>query len=103
MAQFVDLVSIQVQSGDGGNGMVAWRQEKYEDMGGPYGGNGGKGGSVYLEATSDLNTLIDFRFKKEFKAQPGERGGSKNQHGKSGKDLIIKVPVGTLVRDVSTG
>lgn len=103
MSQFVDLVSIRVQSGDGGNGMVAWRREKYEDMGGPFGGNGGKGGSVYIEATRDLNTLLDFRFKKEFKAEPGERGGSKNQHGKGGKDLIIKVPVGTLIRDLETG
>lgn len=103
MSQFVDLVQIQVQSGDGGNGMVAWRREKYVDMGGPAGGNGGRGGSVYLEATRDVNTLLDFRYKKEFKAQPGERGGPKKQHGKHGQDLIIKVPLGTLVRDLDTG
>lgn len=71
-------------------------------MGGPAGGNGGKGGSVYLEATRDLNTLLDFRYKKEFQAQNGERGGPKKQHGKAAPDLIIKVPVGTLVRDLDT-
>lgn len=103
MSQFVDLVSIRVESGDGGNGMVAWRREKYEPMGGPAGGNGGKGGSVYLEATRDLNTLLDFRFKKEFKAQPGEKGGPKKQQGKTAPDLTIKVPLGTLVRDLETG
>lgn len=103
MSQFVDLVSINVQSGDGGNGIVAWRREKYVDMGGPAGGNGGKGGDVIIVATRDLNTLVDFRFKKEFKAQPGERGGPKNMHGKRGEDLILKVPVGTLIRDTETG
>jgi GTP-binding protein len=103
MSQFVDLVTITVQSGDGGNGIVAWRREKYVDMGGPAGGTGGKGGDVIVEATRDLNTLVDFRFKKEFKAQPGERGGPKNQQGKRGEDLILKVPVGTLIRDTETG
>src|SRR6185437_7083650 len=86
----------------GGNGIVAWRREKYVDMGGPFGGTGGRGGSVYLKATHDLSTLLDFRYKKEFKAQPGERGGPKKQNGKAGQDLIIKVPVGTLVRDADT-
>jgi GTP-binding protein len=103
MSQFVDLISINIQSGDGGNGIVAWRREKYVDMGGPAGGNGGKGGDVIVEATSDLNTLIDFRFKKEFKAQPGERGGPKNRQGKRGEDLVLKVPVGTLIREKDTG
>lgn len=103
MSQFVDLVRINILSGDGGNGMVAWRREKYEPLGGPAGGNGGVGGSVILEASPDLNTLLDFRYKKEFKAAPGEKGGSKNRSGRQGEDLIIKVPVGTLVRDVETG
>lgn len=103
MSQFVDLVSITVQSGDGGNGIVAWRREKYVDMGGPAGGNGGKGGDVVIQATRDLNTLLDFRYKKEFKAQPGERGGPKNQHGKRGEDLLLKVPIGTLIRDKDSG
>jgi GTPase len=103
MSQFVDLVTIRVQSGDGGNGIVAWRREKYVDMGGPAGGNGGKGGDVIVEATRDLNTLLDFRYKKEFSAQNGERGGPKKQQGKMGQDLILKVPVGTLIRDTETG
>jgi GTP-binding protein len=103
MPQFVDLVRVTVQSGDGGNGIVAWRREKYEPMGGPAGGNGGRGGSVYLQATRDMNTLLDFHYKKEFKAQPGERGGPKKQNGRQGQDLIIKVPLGTLVRDAETG
>jgi GTP-binding protein len=103
VSQFVDLVTINIQSGDGGNGIVAWRREKYVDMGGPAGGNGGKGGDVIVEATRDLNTLIDFRFKKELKAQPGERGGPKNRQGKRGEDLVLRVPVGTLIRDNETG
>ena len=101
MSQFVDLVQIHVQSGDGGNGMVAWRREKYVDMGGPAGGNGGRGGSVYLEATRDLMTLLDFRYKKEFVAEPGQKGGPKKMNGRQASDLIIKVPIGTLVRDAN--
>jgi GTPase len=103
MSQFVDLVRVRVHSGDGGNGIVAWRREKYEPMGGPFGGTGGNGGNVILLASRDLNTLLDFHYKKEFKAQPGERGGPKKQAGKRGQDLIIKVPQGTLVRDSETG
>lgn len=103
MAQFVDAVKIQVQSGAGGNGMVAWRREKYEPHGGPAGGDGGKGGSVYLEATEDLSTLLDFKYQSIYKADPGENGRSKNQHGRSGKDLIVNVPCGTVVRDAETG
>jgi GTP-binding protein len=103
MSQFVDLVRVRVVSGDGGNGTVAWRREKYEPLGGPAGGNGGRGGSVILQASSELNTLLDFHFRKEFKAQPGERGRPKKQAGKNAQDLIIKVPQGTLVRDAETG
>lgn len=103
MAQFIDHVSIQVESGAGGNGMVAWRREKYVPYGGPAGGDGGNGGSVILEATNDINTLLDFKYKSIFKADPGEKGRSKNQHGKNSKDLIIKVPCGTIVRDEETG
>lgn len=102
MSQFVDQVKIKVLSGDGGNGMVAWRREKYEPLGGPAGGRGGRGGHVILEATTDLSTLLDFRFKVEFKAEPGQKGGPKNRAGKDGKDLIIKVPVGTLVKDLQS-
>jgi GTP-binding protein len=102
MAQFVDLARITVHSGDGGNGIVAWRKEKYEPMGGPFGGTGGRGGNVYLQATRDMSTLLDFRYQKEFKAKPGERGGPKKMAGKNAPDLIIKVPQGTLVKDADT-
>lgn len=103
MSQFIDHVQINVRSGDGGNGVIAWRREKYEPLGGPAGGNGGRGGHIYIEATNDLTTLVEFRFKANFEAPHGERGRSKNQHGKQGKDLIIRVPVGTLVRDQVDG
>lgn len=103
MSQFVDQVKIKVRSGDGGNGIVAWRREKYEPLGGPAGGTGGSGGSVYLEATADLSTLMDFHFRSEFKAAPGERGRPKNMHGKDGQDLIIRVPVGTVVTAAGSG
>lgn len=98
--QFVDEVSIKVVSGDGGNGMVAWRREKYEPLGGPAGGSGGRGGNVVLVASNDISTLLDFRYRSEFKAENGQKGGPKNKHGKQGQDLIIKVPVGTLVKDL---
>ena len=103
MSQFIDHVFIEVRSGDGGNGMVAWRREKYEPMGGPAGGNGGRGAHVYFEATHDLNTLIDFRFRKEFLADNGARGRSKGMHGKNAKDLVIRVPVGTIIKDAESG
>jgi GTPase len=103
VSQFIDQVRIKVRSGDGGNGMVAWRREKYEPMGGPAGGDGGRGGSVIIEATPDLNTLIDFRYKQTFEALPGGKGRPKSMHGKDSDDLIIRVPVGTLVRDLKDG
>lgn len=99
---FVDQVRIKVRSGDGGNGIVAWRREKYEPLGGPAGGSGGRGGHVILQASSDLSTLLDFHYKMEFKAINGERGGPKNRRGKDGKDLVIKVPPGTVVTDCNT-
>ncbi|MGE0201337.1 MAG: GTPase ObgE [Candidatus Melainabacteria bacterium] len=103
MTSFIDQATIQIKSGAGGNGIVAWRREKYVPQGGPAGGDGGRGGDVYIEATEDLSTLLDFRYKSLFKAEPGEHGGSKNMHGKSGKSLTIKVPCGTIVRDADTG
>ncbi|MBY0356991.1 MAG: GTPase ObgE [Candidatus Obscuribacterales bacterium] len=103
MNQFVDQVRIKIFSGNGGNGMVAWRREKYEPLGGPAGGTGGRGGHVIFEATSDMSTLLDFRYRTEFKAFDGEKGGPKNRHGKDGKDLIIKVPAGTLILDSKSG
>jgi GTP-binding protein len=103
MSQFLDQVRIKIRSGDGGNGMLAWRREKYEPMGGPAGGNGGRGGDVWLEATRDLNTLVDFRFKSIFEAQPGTKGASKGMHGRNAPELRLRVPVGTIVRDLQTG
>ena len=100
---FLDKVKIRISSGSGGNGMVAWHREKYVDKGGPAGGDGGNGGDVYLIGTEDMSTLLDFKYKSIFKAPDGENGRPKNQHGKCGKDIYINVPVGTVVRDVSTG
>jgi GTP-binding protein len=100
---FVDHATILIQSGAGGNGMVAWRREKYVPFGGPAGGDGGIGGSIYLKASPDLNTLLDFRYQSLFKAMDGEKGGIKNCHGKAGKDLTILVPCGTIVLDADTG
>lgn len=101
--KFVDKTKIRVVSGRGGNGMVAWRREKYVDKGGPAGGDGGRGGDVYLVADENMSTLMDFKHKSVFKAEAGENGGIKNMHGACAKDLYIKVPVGTVVKDVKTG
>jgi GTP-binding protein len=95
---FVDTAKVTVQAGKGGDGAVSFRQEIYVDKGGPDGGDGGKGGDVVFEATENLNTLIDFRFKPELKAQVGVNGSKSNRRGKSGEDLIVKVPMGTLVK-----
>lgn len=100
--KFLDTAKIKISSGKGGNGIVAWRREKYEPRGGPAGGDGGKGGSVYLEADSNLGTLLDFKYRSVFKAEDGHNGGPKNKSGKSGEDLIIRVPCGTVVRDCFT-
>jgi GTPase len=100
--QFIDQAEIQVKAGDGGDGMVAFRREKYVPAGGPAGGNGGKGGSVVLVAVENLQTLLDFRYAHIFKADNGERGGSKNMTGASGSDRIIEVPCGTVVYDANT-
>jgi len=100
---FLDKARIKILSGKGGNGMVAWRREKYVDKGGPAGGDGGKGGDVYLVATTDISTLLDFQHQSIFKAENGENGRGKSQHGHCGKDISIRVPLGTIVKDVSTG
>jgi len=101
--QFIDKSKIRIVSGRGGNGAVAWRREKYVDKGGPAGGDGGRGGDVYLIADEGMSTLMDFKYKSVYKASNGENGGIKNCHGACAKDLYIKVPTGTLVRDVKTG
>ena len=101
--KFVDETLITVQSGDGGNGCVSFRREKYVPKGGPDGGNGGKGGDIILKSTSRMNTLHHFHFKKHFKAQRGAHGRGKNQSGKAGQDLVIEVPHGTLIKEAETG
>lgn len=95
---FVDTAKVTIQAGRGGGGAVSFRHEIYVDKGGPDGGDGGNGGNVIFEATDNLNTLLDFRYKPELKAEPGGNGSKSNRHGKSGKDLIVKVPLGTLVK-----
>jgi GTP-binding protein len=95
--QFIDEATITVGGGRGGDGIVAWRREKYVPKGGPAGGDGGRGGDVLLEATPELSTLIDFRFKKHFAAEAGKAGSTSNKSGRSATDLVVPVPVGTLV------
>lgn len=100
--QFIDHAEIQVQAGDGGDGMVAFRREKYVPAGGPAGGNGGRGGDVLLKAVENLQTLLDFQYQRIFKAEAGKRGGSKNCTGASGNDRLIEVPCGTVIYDAET-
>ena len=97
--KFVDEASIRVFAGKGGNGCLSFRREKYVPRGGPDGGDGGDGGSIYLIADTDLNTLVDYRYQRLFRAERGQNGAGNNRTGKSGEDLYIKVPVGTLVFD----
>lgn len=99
----IDRAKISIKAGDGGNGMVAFRREKYIAAGGPNGGDGGKGGDVIFVVDDSLRTLVDFRYKRKYLAENGEKGGTSNRSGKSGKDLIIKVPPGTIIRDIKTG
>ncbi|MCI5684098.1 MAG: GTPase ObgE [Enterococcus gallinarum] len=103
MSMFLDQVTIDVKAGKGGDGMVAFRREKYFPDGGPAGGDGGRGGDVILVVDEGLRTLMDFRFNRHFKAQPGENGMSKGMHGRGAEDTYIKVPQGTTVRDADTG
>jgi GTP-binding protein len=101
--QFIDQAEIWVRAGKGGDGIVAFRREKYVPAGGPSGGNGGQGGSVILKAVSHLQTLLDFKYAHLFEAENGERGGPKNMTGAAGGDRIIEVPCGTVVYDAHTG
>lgn len=100
---FIDNAKIYIKAGDGGNGIVSFHREKYISAGGPDGGDGGKGGDVIFAADESLRTLIDFKYKKKYAAEPGEDGGTSNCSGKSGKDLIITVPPGTIVKDEKNG
>lgn len=103
MKMFTDYVKIIVKAGNGGDGAVSFRREKYVAAGGPDGGDGGRGGSIYFEVDPDTNTLIDFRYQKKYKAENGRNGEGANRYGRSGEDLNIKVPVGTIVKEVETG
>ena len=100
---FTDYARITVKSGNGGNGAISFRREKYVASGGPDGGDGGKGGDIYFIVDKDINTLLDFRYKKNFKAENGQNGSGSHCYGKSGEDLYIKVPRGTVVKDAETG
>ncbi|MDX8046551.1 GTPase ObgE [Gracilibacillus sp. S3-1-1] len=100
---FVDQVKVYVKAGDGGNGIVAFRREIYVPMGGPAGGDGGNGGDIIFKVDEGLNTLMDFRYQKHFKAKRGENGMGKGMHGKNSEPLILAVPPGTTVRDTNTG
>lgn len=100
---FIDEVIVKLEAGNGGNGCTAFRREKYVPMGGPYGGNGGKGGDIIFKVDSGLHTLLDLRYQKILKSSKGENGLGKNQNGKNAPDLIVKVPQGTVVTDLETG
>ncbi|MGI6469613.1 MAG: GTPase ObgE [Syntrophomonadaceae bacterium] len=100
---FIDEARVYVKGGDGGNGIVAFRREKYVPQGGPAGGDGGRGGNVVFMADEGLRTLMDFRYKRHFKAERGQHGQGKNMHGAWGEDLVVRVPVGTVIRDEASG
>ena len=101
--QFIDLAEIEVEAGTGGDGIVAFRREKYVPAGGPAGGNGGSGGSIVLVAVENLQTLLDFKYSRRFRAENGKRGGPNNRTGANGSDRSIEVPCGTMVYDADTG
>ena len=103
MPNFIDTARITVRSGNGGNGAVAFHREKYVAAGGPSGGDGGRGGDVILKTDRHLSTLMDFRYKRKYVAENGQDGQSRRCTGKDGADLVIKVPVGTVVKDGETG
>lgn len=100
---FIDEAKFFVKAGDGGNGCVSFRREKYVPKGGPNGGDGGKGGSVIICADDSLQSLIDFRYRSHFKAEKGTNGSGKDRHGRKGKDCLMKVPVGSVIKDSETG
>src|SRR5215467_4134415 len=100
---FIDEAKIRVKAGDGGNGCMAFRREKYVPRGGPSGGDGGKGGDIVMESSERHNTLVHFRFNPEYKSERGRHGEGSNKTGRDGGDIVLKVPVGTIVYDADTG
>jgi len=96
---FIDYVAVYLKAGNGGNGLVAYRREKYVPMGGPSGGDGGNGADIIMEVDEGLRTLMDFRFQRHFKASHGENGMNSNMHGKNSAPLVLKVPPGTIVKN----
>ena len=103
VTKFIDTAKIVVKAGDGGRGCVSFRREAYVPRGGPNGGDGGNGGSIFIEANRSFRTLIDLQYQQLYRAKRGEHGRGKDQHGANGPDLTIKVPLGTVVSDVETG
>lgn len=103
MSKFIDYAEIKVKAGDGGAGCVSFRREKYVPKGGPDGGDGGDGGQILIQVDPHLGTLLDFKYKRYYRAENGDSGKGKNQHGKKGKDVVIKVPPGTLIKDLEKG
>lgn len=101
--QFIDEAKIFVKAGDGGNGCISFRREKFVPKGGPDGGSGGNGGNVVVRADKQLNTLLDFKYKRNYKAEPGEHGRGKKQDGRWGKDIVLRVPCGTLIKEAVNG
>ena len=100
---FIDKVELQIKAGKGGDGLVAYRREKYVPLGGPYGGDGGDGGNVVFVVNTHKTTLLDLRYQKLIKSEAGENGKNKLMHGAMGKDTIIQVPLGTIIKDKNTG
>ncbi|MDZ4127954.1 MAG: GTPase ObgE, partial [Hydrogenophaga sp.] len=101
--KFVDEATIDVAAGDGGNGCASFRHEKYKEFGGPDGGDGGRGGNIYAVADASLNTLVDFRYTRRFEAHRGEHGKGSDMFGVKGDDIVLKMPVGTIIADAETG
>ena len=101
--KFVDEAFIDIAAGDGGNGCVSFRHEKYKEFGGPNGGDGGRGGNVYAVADDNLNTLVDYRFSRRYDAKRGENGMGSDMFGAAGGDIVLKMPVGTIISDAETG
>ena len=101
--KFIDEATIKIYAGDGGNGVATFRREKYEPLGGPSGGDGGRGGSIYMEADRNINTLVDYRYSRVFRAQRGENGRSAECYGAKGEEMVLRVPVGTVISDKASG